>query len=46
MANKNEQTSKPVGTSASKVLANPKSTKDQKAAAGSALAQRPDKKKK
>jgi hypothetical protein len=43
---KNEQTSKPVGTAASKVLANPKSTKDQKTAAGSALTQSPDKKKK
>lgn len=43
---KNESTSKNVGTKASKILRDPKSTKDQKSVAGSALTQRPDKKKK
>jgi len=42
---KNEKTSKKAGTAASKVLRNPKSTKAAKSAAGSALTQRPDKKK-
>nr|WP_287935829.1 hypothetical protein [Algoriphagus sp.] len=46
MAKKNEQTSKKAATSASKVLKDPKSSKDAKAAAGSALTQAPDKKKK
>lgn len=46
MAKKNEQTSKKAATAASKVLKNPKSTKDAKTAAGSALTQAPDKKKK
>jgi len=46
MVNKNEQTSKKAATAASKVLKNPKSTKDEKTAAGSALTQAPDKKKK
>ena len=43
---KNEQTSKRVGSKASKILRNPKSTLSQKSVAGSALTQRPDKKKK
>ncbi|MCA9090812.1 MAG: hypothetical protein KDA90_19495 [Planctomycetaceae bacterium] len=43
---KNEQTSKKAGTAASKVLRDPKSSKAAKTAAGSALSQRPDKKKK
>ena len=43
---KNEHTSKSIGTSASKILRDSKSTKAQKAVAGSALTQRPDKKKK
>lgn len=46
MAKKNEQTSKKAATSASKVLKDPKSSKDAKSAAGSALTQAPDKKKK
>jgi hypothetical protein len=43
---KNEVTSKKAATAASKVLSDPKSTKDQKTAAASALTQRPDSKKK
>lgn len=43
---KNEQTSKRVGTKASKILRDRKSTPSQKSVAGSALTQRPDKKKK
>lgn len=43
---KNEKTSKAVGTKASKILSSPKSTKNQKAVAASALTQRPDRKKK
>lgn len=39
-----ETTSKKAGTAASKVLRNPKSTKAEKSAAGSALTQRPSKK--
>lgn len=46
MAKKNEQTSKKAATAASKVLKNPKSTKDEKTVAASALTQAPDKKKK
>lgn len=42
---KNEQTSKKAGTAASKVLTGGGSKKDAKTAAGSALSQRPDKKK-
>ncbi len=42
---KNEQTSKKAGANASKVLKNPKSSGPAKSAAGSALTQRPDKKK-
>ena len=42
---KNEQTGKKAGTAASKVLANKGSSKNEKAAAGSALTQRPPKKK-
>tara|TARA_R110002072_G_scaffold4245_4_gene29979 strand:- start:1577 stop:1741 length:165 start_codon:yes stop_codon:yes gene_type:complete len=42
---KNEKTSKAVGTKASKILSNPKSTKAEKSVAASALTQRPDKKK-
>ena len=42
---KNEKTSKKVGTTASKVLGDPKASKAAKSAAGSALTQRPDKKK-
>lgn len=42
---KDEKTSKPVGTKASEQLKNPKSTPDQKSVAGSAMTQRPDKKK-
>lgn len=41
----NEQTGKKAGTSASKVLRDPKASKDAKSAAGSALSQRPPKKK-
>jgi hypothetical protein len=40
---KNEQTSKKVGTIASKILRNPSSPKGAKSTAGSALTQRPDK---
>ena len=43
---KNEHTSKKVATAASKVLSNPKSSKDAKTAAASALTQAADKKKK
>ncbi|WP_339880557.1 hypothetical protein [uncultured Algoriphagus sp.] len=46
MAKKNEQTSKKAATAASKVLQDPKSSKNAKTAAGSALTQAPDKKKK
>ena len=42
----NEKTSKKAGTAAGKVLRNPKSSKDDKTAGGSALTQRPDRKKK
>lgn len=42
----NEQTSKKAGTSASKVLRDGRTGKDSKTAAGSALTQRPGKKKK
>jgi hypothetical protein len=42
---KNEQTGKKAGTSASKVLKSGSTGKDSKSAAGSALRQRPDKKK-
>lgn len=45
MAKKEERTSKKVGKTASKILRNPKSSKDAKSVAGSALTQRPDKKK-
>ena len=41
----NEVTSKRAGSAASKVLRNPKSSKAAKTAAGSALTQRPNKKK-
>jgi hypothetical protein len=44
MAN-NEKTSKRVASKASKLLRNPKSPKDVKSVAGSALTQAPDKKK-
>jgi hypothetical protein len=44
MAN-NEKTSKDVASKASKILKNPKSAKDAKSVAGSALSQAPDKKK-
>ncbi|HXG89895.1 MAG TPA: hypothetical protein VNJ02_16325 [Vicinamibacterales bacterium] len=43
---KNEQTSKPVGSKASKQLSNKGSSKSQKSVAGSALTQRPSSKKK
>ncbi len=43
---KNEQTGKKAGSNASKVLRNPKSSVAAKSAAGSALTQRPDRKKK
>jgi hypothetical protein len=39
---RNEQTSKSVGTKASKQLSNPQSKPAQKSVAGSALTQRPD----
>ncbi|MGK2873426.1 MAG: hypothetical protein ACSLFL_14425 [Alphaproteobacteria bacterium] len=39
-----EVTSKKAATAAAKVLSNPKSSKDAKSAAGSALTQRPNKK--
>ena len=42
---KNEKTGKKAGTAASNVLKNKSSSKDDKTAAGSALSQRPDKKK-
>lgn len=42
---KNERTSKAVATKASKVLADPKSTKAMKSIAASALTQAPDRKK-
>lgn len=42
---KNEQTSKRAGTAASKTLRGVGNQKDAKTAAGSALTQRPDKKK-
>jgi hypothetical protein len=46
MAKKNtEVTSKKAASAAGKVLANPKSSKDAKTAAASALTQRPNKKK-
>jgi hypothetical protein len=43
---KNEHTSKKAGTAASKTLRGAGTKKDAKTAAGSALSQRPDKKKK
>jgi hypothetical protein len=43
---KNEQTGKKAGTAASKVLKSGSTGKSSKSAAGSALTQRPDKKKK
>jgi hypothetical protein len=43
---KNEKTSKKVASKVGKILGNPRSTKAQKSFAGSALKQRPDKKKK
>lgn len=43
---KNEKTSKEVASKASKVLKDPKSTKDEKSVAASALTQAKDKKKK
>jgi hypothetical protein len=42
---KNEQTGKKAGTAASKVLSDGRTGKNSKTAAGSALTQRPDKKK-
>ncbi len=42
---KNEKTSKRVGRTASKLLRDPKSKKSVKSVSGSALTQRPDKKK-
>lgn len=42
---RNEQTGKKAASAAGKVLANPKSSKDAKAAAASALTQAPNKKK-
>lgn len=45
MAKKNESTSKSVASKASKLLANPKSSKTVKSVAASALTQRPDKRK-
>ena len=41
---KNEQTGKKAGSAASKVLRDPRANKTAKTAAGSALTQRPDKK--
>jgi hypothetical protein len=41
----NEVTSKKVASNASKILRDPKSTKSEKSVAGSALTQRPNKKK-
>jgi hypothetical protein len=43
---KNEQTGKKAGTAASKTLRDDRTAKDSKTAAGSALSQRPDKKRK
>jgi hypothetical protein len=43
---KNEKTSKAVGTKAAKLLRKKKTPKNVKSVAGSALTQRPDKKKK
>jgi hypothetical protein len=43
---KNEKTSKDVARKASKLLSNPKTPKDVKSVAASALTQAPDKKKK
>ena len=43
---KNERTSKPVGKKASQLLRSKKSSKNVKSVAGSALTQRPDRKKK
>jgi len=43
---KNEKTSPKVASTASKLLKNPKSSKDVKSVSGSALTQAPDKKKK
>lgn len=43
---RNERTSKKAASNAAKVLRNPKSSKAAKSAAGSALTQRPDRKKK
>jgi len=43
---KNERTSKKAASNAAKVLRDPKSSKAAKSAAGSALTQAPDKKKK
>ena len=43
---KNEKTSKRVGTKASKLLRSKKTSKPVKSVAGSALTQRPDKKRK
>ena len=45
MAKKNEETGKAAGKAASKTLKDEKSSKDAKTAAGSALTQRPNKKK-
>jgi len=42
---KNEKTSKVVASKAAKILSNPKSSKAAKSVAGSALTQRPNKKK-
>jgi hypothetical protein len=42
---KDEKTSKSVGSKASKILRDPKSTKNEKSVAASALSQRPDRKK-
>ncbi|MGA4946597.1 hypothetical protein [Streptomyces cinereoruber] len=46
MAKNSKQTGKEAASNASKVLANPKSTKAEKSAAASALAQTPSTKKK
>ena len=43
---KNEQTGEKAGKAASKVLKDSRTSKDSKTAAGSAMSQRPDKKKK
>ncbi len=43
---KNEKTSKGVASKAAKLLRNPKTLKNVKSVAGSALTQRPDRKKK